>query len=204
MWEPSTETPSALSPNLAAVFPQRRCAGARMPEASAQRILCPCAEAAMPFGGTRATARDMWASSRSHAFTPSPATVRGGSRCHWTTSPPSNTDVARFAWPGGVRQEPEAESIVPGLTQAELAEALDGLSQLGMIEGEPVPGQGARPAQPQRAEPGLNRRGCTDGEKFEGAGGPVDCSRERPLPGCRRARSPGVGGLAARCVRDHR
>jgi hypothetical protein len=91
------------------------------------------------------TARDMWASSRSHAFTPSPATVRGGSRCHWTTSPPSNTDVARFAWPGGVRQEPEAESIVPGLTQAELAEALDGLSQLGMIEGEPVPGQGARP-----------------------------------------------------------
>ena len=44
-----------------------------------------------------------------------------------------------------MRQEPEAESIVPGLTQAELAEALDGLSQLGMIEGEPVPGQGARP-----------------------------------------------------------
>ena len=40
---------------------------------------------------------------------------------------------------------PESTSVVPDLTNAELAEALHELERLGMIEGEPVMGQGVHP-----------------------------------------------------------
>jgi len=61
-----------------------------------ERTLCTCAEAVMPSGGTRATALDTWASSRSRAYTPSyPATDRDW-RSPWMTSRASNTEAAKF------------------------------------------------------------------------------------------------------------
>lgn len=65
----------------------------------------------------------------------------------------AQTPEARFGRAIIELQEPEAESIVSGLTHSELAEALDGLAQLGMIEGEPVLGQGGIPIAWSRVFP---------------------------------------------------
>jgi hypothetical protein len=57
----------------------------------------------------------------------------------------AQTSEARFGKAIIDLDDPEADSVVPGLTQAELADALNELAQLGMIVGQPVPGQGRRP-----------------------------------------------------------
>ena len=55
----------------------------------------------MPFGGKRATAQDMWASSRSRGSTHScPAAARGGSRFRSIRSLPLSGSVGK-SWLGG-------------------------------------------------------------------------------------------------------